>query len=162
MIAIIGIETEDIGKIAVGQKAVITIPNLNNGTKFMGKVIKENREIDPSIQLIYIWIEIKNSNGLLQPGMFAVAKVFTKIVKNTVIVPVSSVLKDKNGYYVFIVNKKKAGKIYVDIGIKSDKGIQILRGIKKDQKVVYLGNYELQDGMKVEITDKVRSSVKVK
>ena len=55
VIANVGIEIEDIGKIKVGQQAEITIPNLTNGRIFNGKVIKQNEEIDPATQLIHIW-----------------------------------------------------------------------------------------------------------
>ncbi len=151
VIADIGVETEDIEKIHVGQKALISIPNLSDGHQFKGHVIKQNREIDPATQLIHIWIELDNPKQILQPGMFAVAKIYVNEQKNALVVPRSAVLSDHDGYYVFIVDKNTASKIKVTPGIITDKQVQILHGLQAGQYVVHLGNYELEDGMKVTI-----------
>jgi len=151
LIAIIGIETEDIEKIHGGEKANISIPNLHDPNVFKGRVIKLNKEIDPSTQLVHIWISVKNPRRLLQPGMFAVADIFVKTVRNALVVPVSAVLKDASGSYVFVAENKSAHKVYVKTGIQSDHYVQIIKGVKKGQQVVYLGNYELKDGMRVAV-----------
>ena len=151
LIAIIGIETEDIEHIHGGEKASIMIPNLPGNNHFAGKVIKLNKEIDPSTQLVHIWVSIKNPQGLLQPGMFAVAKVIVKTVPEALVVLPSAVLRDAKGDYVFRVEGNKAQKIYVEKGIQTDNYVQILKGLQKGQKVVYLGNYELKDGLKVRV-----------
>lgn len=151
VIADIGVETEDIEKIHVGNKAQVTIPNLSNSPSFTGKVIKQNREIDPATQLIHIWIELDNPNQILQPGMFAVAKIFVNEQKKALVVPRSAVLSDHDGYYVFIVDKNTAHKVKIKPGIITDKQVQILQGLQAGQHVVHLGNYELEDGMKVTI-----------
>jgi len=153
IIANIGIEVEDIGKIKVGQYAEITIPNLPDGRIFKGQVIKQNKEIDPSTQLINIWIELDNRNGLLQPGMFCVAHVFVNTVANALVVPKSAVLQDEKGAYLFIIEGNKAHQVYIETGIVTGKKAQIIKGIQKGQPVVYLGNYELEDGMQVNIQE---------
>ncbi len=153
-IADIGVETEDIEKIHVGQKALISIPNLSTGNQFNGRVIKQNREIDPATQLTHIWIELSNPRQVLQPGMFVVAKIFVKEQTQALVVPRSAVLSDHDGYYTFIVDKDMAHKVKIKPGIITDKQVQILEGLQTGQKVVHLGNYELEDGMKVRITNK--------
>ena len=151
VIADIGVETEDIEKVHVGQKARVNIPNLSDGHLFMGSVIKQNKEIDASTQLIHIWIELDNPGALLQPGMFAVAKIFVNEQKKALVVPRSAVLSDHEGYYVFIVQKGTARKVKIKPGIITDKHVQILQDLQAGQLVVSLGNYELKDGMKVRI-----------
>lgn len=150
-IAIVGIEAEDMNKVKVGQKAEITIPNATDGKVFNGEVIKQNKEIDPSTQLVYIWIKIINSTNLLQPGMFAEAKILVKTDKNIVSLPRSAVLLDNKGAYVFVIKDNTAKKIYVKTGIETENKVEILDGVNKDDIVVYLGNYELEDGMQVRI-----------
>ncbi len=151
MIGRIGIEIEDIGNIKPDQSADITIPNLPDHRTFAGKVIKINKEIAPATQLIHIWIDLSNQDGVLQPGMFAEARITVKSVRNSIVVPRSAILKDKNGFYAFIVDKQTAKKVYVETGIQNDKAVQILKGIQKGDQVVYLGNYELKEGMQVSI-----------
>ncbi len=151
MIAIIGIEIEDIGKIREGQPARITIPNLPDSPPFHGIVSKLNREIDPATQLINIWVEINNPDSLLQPGMFAEARIVVDQAKHALVVPRTAVLKDSAGPYLYIVSDSIAQKIQVRTGIENDSLVQILHGLKKGEQVVYQGNYELEDSMKVRI-----------
>lgn len=150
-IASIGIETEDMEKVKVGQKAEVTIPNVTDGKSFNGKVIKQNKEIDPSTQLVHIWIEIENAADKLQPGMFAEANIFVKTDSNVIVLPSSAVLTDSKGKYVFIIKDDIAHKFYVKTGIKNYDKVEIISGVQKGDLVVYLGNYELEDGMQVTI-----------
>jgi len=150
-IAVIGIESEDAEKVKTGQKADITIPNVTDGKYFKGIVIRQNREIDPATQLAHIWVKINKPYVSLQPGMFAEAKIFVRTDKNIIALPRSAVLGDQNGDYVFIVKNKIAQKVYVKTGIKTTDKIEILRGVNKGDIVVYLGNYELENGMRVKI-----------
>lgn len=154
VIANVGVETEDFKKIHIGQRAKVVIPNLSDGHQFIGKVIKRNREIDPSSQLIYIWIELDNPLQLLQPGMYAVAHIFVREKTHALIVPRTAVLKGQEGSFVFIVDKKFARKIMIKPGIMTAEKVQILDGLRVGQLVVSLGNYELEDGMRVEIKKK--------
>jgi len=151
MMAIIGIEIEDISSIRIDQMADITIPNLPDGRVFKGTVSKLNHEIDPATQLINIWVRIKNPTEFLQPGMFAESKIIVKEDLNALTVPKSAVLKDTDGPYIFIVRDSTAYKTQIKTGIENDSLVQVLKGVQKGVPVVYQGNYELEDSMKVRI-----------
>ncbi len=151
MMAIIGIEIEDIAQIRIDQKVDITIPNLPDSPVFKGTVSKLNHEIDPATQLIHIWIRIKNPTEFLQPGMFAEAKIIVKEDLKALTVPKSAVLEDLEGPYIFIVRDNTVYKTQVKTGVENDSLVQILRGLQKGETVVYQGNYELEDSMKVRI-----------
>jgi RND family efflux transporter MFP subunit len=154
MIAILGIEIEDIGAIHRGQKVNLTIPNLPDSPVFTGTVSKLNHEIDPETQLINIWVTLKNINDYLQPGMFAEAGIIVKDDTSALAVPSSAVLHDQQGPYVFVVQDSTAYKIHVRTGIKTHSLTQIVKGLEKGEQVVYRGNYELQDSMKVRVEEK--------
>jgi RND family efflux transporter MFP subunit len=151
MIAIIGIEIEDISKIRVGQSVNVTIPNLPNSPVFKGKVSKLNREIDPATQLINVWVSLNNSDEFLQPGMFAEAGIIVKQDSTALTIPRSAVLSDSKGSYVFVVRDDTAHKIRIKTGIQNDSLVQVLKGMKKGEPVVYQGNYELEDSMEVKV-----------
>ncbi|MEJ2637808.1 MAG: efflux RND transporter periplasmic adaptor subunit [Calditrichia bacterium] len=151
MIAIIGIEIEDISSIKVGQDVNITIPNLPESPLFKGTVSKLNREINSATQLINVWVTLNNPDEFLQPGMFAEARIIVKQDSTALTVPRSAVLTDQQGPYVFVIRDSTAYKIQVRTGIGNDSLVQILNGLRKGQPVVYQGNYELQDSMKVRV-----------
>lgn len=154
VIADIGVETEDIEKVKLGQRTQISIPNLSDGHLFNGMVIKQNKEIEPATQLVHIWIDLNNPRQVLQPGMFATAKIFVNEQSHALVIPRSAVLSDHEGYFVFIVEKNIAHKTKIKPGIINDNQVQVLQGLQAGQMVVYLGNYELEDGMKVRIKTK--------
>jgi len=64
-------------------------------------------------------------------------------------VPRSAVLQDEQGAYVFRVVGGKARRVAVTTGLESDQWIEITSGLKPDETVVSVGNYELRDGMPV-------------
>lgn len=154
LMASIGIETEDMEKIEVGQPAELLIPNLADRNIVHGHIIKQNKEIDPETQLVHLWIKIDNKEQILQPGMFAVARIFIKKIPKALIIPRSAMLRDSLGYYVFTVEKNTAHKVHITPGIITDHKVQVLEGLKPGALVVFLGNYELEDGMKVKVKNK--------
>jgi membrane fusion protein, multidrug efflux system len=149
--AAIGIEMEDAGKVKVDQAAEITIPNLADGNVFRGQVVRSNMAIDTATQLIHIWVRIENNNGILKPGLFADARIFVKTKPDARTVPKSAVLKDADGSYVYLINNGITHKTYIKIGIETDSLVQIISGVELGQDVVVEGNYELEDGMRVEM-----------
>jgi RND family efflux transporter MFP subunit len=149
--AAIGIEIEDAAKVKVGQVVEVSIPNLLDGNIFKGKVIRSNMAIDTATQLIHVWVRIDNDNEKLKPGLFADARVFVRTDSTAITVPKSAVLKNVDGSYVYLIENGTAHKIYVKTGIESESLVQITGGVEPGYAVVYQGNYELEDGMQVEI-----------
>lgn len=152
LLARIGVEIEDISKVREGQVAEVTIPNLPDGNTYSGRVSKMNREIDPATQLVMVWVRLDNANGRLQPGSFSTARLVVRTDSNAVVVPRSAVLKDDQGTFIFFVAENgTAHKTYVQTGIETTREVEILKGLQAGQSVVWQGNYELEDGVKVRV-----------
>jgi membrane fusion protein, multidrug efflux system len=151
LVARLGVEIEDISKVREGQAAEVTIPNLGEGNTFSGRVSKMNREIDPSTQLIMVWVKLESADSRLQPGSFVSAQIVVRTDSSVVAVPQTAVLKDEQGSFVFVVEKDAAHKLYVETGVKTRTEVEILKGLRTGQSVVWQGNYELEDGMKVRV-----------
>ncbi|MGH8224868.1 MAG: efflux RND transporter periplasmic adaptor subunit [Gammaproteobacteria bacterium] len=66
-------------------------------------------------------------------------------------VPRSAVLKDAQGFYVFVVHNNVAHRVDVKPLVR-DRGLVGLDGIKPGEVVVTQGNFELSDGDQVRIT----------
>jgi len=64
-------------------------------------------------------------------------------------VPRSAVLQDEQGAYVFRIIGGKGQRMAVTTGLESDQWIEITSGLRLDEAVVTVGNYELKDGMPV-------------
>jgi multidrug efflux pump subunit AcrA (membrane-fusion protein) len=65
------------------------------------------------------------------------------------VVPRSAVLSDEKGRYVFVNDQGVAKKIYIKIGQSTHDWVEVASGLNIHDRVIYLGNYELEPGMKV-------------
>jgi HlyD family secretion protein len=107
-----------------------------------------------------------------RPGMSATVEIKTKKVSNVIAVPIQAVttriekdLPDSEPReVVFVIENGKAKMKYVETGIQNDTYIQILSGLKKDERII-IGPYDLvskdlEDGDIVTIIDKKKLAEK--
>lgn len=69
--------------------------------------------------------------------------------KTGVRVPIEAVLNSRDSDYVFLIREGKAVRMQVKTGDIVGRDIEILSGVKSGDKVITLGNYELNDGQPV-------------
>ena len=82
------------------------------------------------------------------PGSAVTGEIVLKRAES-VAVPRSAVLHDDQGDYVFIVKDGVAHRADIQAGIDDGSWIAVDKGVQAGDRVVTLGNYELQDGMAV-------------
>ncbi|MCM2372154.1 efflux RND transporter periplasmic adaptor subunit [Aporhodopirellula aestuarii] len=91
-----------------------------------------------------------NTNGLLQPGMFARLKVPVSDPHPAVLIPDSAVGNDQATKFVYVINNKnEIEHRTVEIGDRRDDMRVILSGVQPDESVVVAGMQLVQPGMKV-------------
>jgi multidrug efflux pump subunit AcrA (membrane-fusion protein) len=86
--------------------------------------------------------EVGNSAGKLKVGMFADVSVKTGRAENALTLPEEAFFEDEGRFFVFL---QKQGEIFerreVKTGIRGSGVVQILSGIKEDERVVLRGGY---------------------
>lgn len=138
----------DLDKIAVGQKAVITI----GSKKYDGEVSKINKMAEKNnsgAAVVGTEIKITNPDSDVILGVEAKVEISTAKEANAVIVPVSVVNVDMNGEFVYVVENSILVKKPVTTGISSDTYIQVLEGLSEGEQVVTDVTAVLQEGMTV-------------
>ena len=71
---------------------------------------------------------------------------------NTLVAPRQALLPDGNAYSLFTIEKGHAVKHQVQVGLENDTQIEVIANdLKEQDDIVVLGNYELEDGMAVEV-----------
>lgn len=114
-----------------------------------GRVSNVGAGIDPASGLVEVLVRLAAGAGaVLAPGTAVNGDIILKRVHGPA-VPRSAVLKDDAGSYVFVVRGGFAHRINVTTGPDDGKQVAVTRGIKPGERVVTLGNYELEDGMAV-------------
>jgi membrane fusion protein (multidrug efflux system) len=117
---------------------------------FSGRVSKVSPVVDPATRSTLIEAKLDNSSGRLRSGMFGEVTLVTGSRLGVLAVP-KDALTDGSGPAVFIIKDGKACKREVELGLQSDRFLEIRKGVKPGEKVVVFGLYGLKDGSPVEV-----------
>ena len=141
-------------KVHKGQLAQITIDAFP-GRVFTGPIVNINGAADPQSRQFSIDVKLDNPNHSLRPGMFANVAIVTNQVDAKVVVPREALNTDAEGRTtVTVVDSQKIAHVRpVTIGVKDERGDQIIEGVQPGENVVVLTFNSLKDGQKVALGD---------
>jgi|GEM_PF-384293 len=129
-----------------GQKVRVKVESFPGDT-FTGTVELIGGQLEPETRTLKVWVRVPNSDGRLRPNMRATLHIVTDQAESVVAIPHSAVLGEAGNLFAF-VQTDNDGLIYerraVVTGIKDDQYVEIVEGIFPSDKVVTLGNYQLQ------------------
>lgn len=95
---------------------------------------------------------VPNTQGVLRPGLFVHVRLDLDAHDHALVVPVSAVLLELSGSYVFVVDDHNiARRRLVQTGLSDDKMTEIVTGLKAGEKVVTVGQFRLSAGDDVKI-----------
>lgn len=145
----LGLEAEDASKIPAG--AATQIVNLTPGAKAVASRIDDvDPRVDPQSRMASAVVTLPATSGLAA-GISVRASIVMATHRDALIVPRTAVLYDGDATSVFVVDKGEAHRRPVKVGLHSDTDIEVLSGLRANESVVVSGNYELDDGMKIQI-----------
>ena len=147
----LGVEPEDLS--AAQEGAPITIVPLNDPTanNVEGTSRLVTRRIDPTTRLVDVYVALPEGTKLLLDQY--VRGEIQRTEKDALVVPRPAVLPNESREFeVFTVANNRAVKHTVKIGAENPKEMQVMADdLHEGDPVVTVGNYELEDGMAVEI-----------
>jgi membrane fusion protein (multidrug efflux system) len=147
----LGVEAEDLA--AAQEGARCTIIPLNNPTapKVEGTIRLVTRRVDLTTRLVDVYIALPPNTKLLLDQY--VRGEIERTEKDALVVSRSAVLpNESNGFALFTVANNRAVKHMVKIGVENPKEVQVITDqLHEGEPVVTVGNYELRDGMSIEI-----------
>ena len=138
----------DLDKIAVGQKAKVTI----GSKEYEGKVEKINKMAEQNnsgASVVGTEIKITNPDSNVILGVEAKVVISTAQEENAVLIPVTAVNVDMEGEFVYVVEEGILVKKRVVTGISSDTMVQITEGLAEGEQVVTDVTANLMEGMTV-------------
>ena len=125
------------------------------GRRFHGKVVRTARAIDPASRTLLVEVDVPNPKGELVPGAYTQVHFQLKIVKQTLILPVSALLFRQEGLRVVTVVHANGGDVakLVPITIGQDDGrvVQVVEGLNPNEEVVRNPPDSGSDGEKVRV-----------
>jgi len=121
--------------------------------KYFGVISNIDQRVNRDSRTIRAYAIIDNKNKNLRPGLLLNIDIVLEEIKDTMLIPEESVLTSKDFSYVFIIDENVAKLKKVNLGITSNGMIQILSGLKSNDRVVTLGHEKLKDGSQIKIIE---------
>jgi RND family efflux transporter MFP subunit len=136
--------------VAPGVEAVIRVPAMPNLT-FHGKVTRIANALQPGTRTLLTEIDIPNTDGALQPGVYCTVELRIPRKSPALIVPASAIIFNQNGMQVAVVEDGVA-RLH-KIAITTDYGteVEVNEGVTDGDKVILQPPVNLADGDKVRI-----------
>lgn len=144
----ISITKYDLAKIAVGQKADITIAD----QKYEGEVTKINKVAANNSQgspVVGVEVHINNPDSGIYLGVEAQVVIHTNSAQDVITLPVEIVNTDRNGDFCYVVENGVVTMRRITTGISSDTDVEVTDGLKEGDLVVYDMTGSVTEGMSV-------------
>lgn len=144
----ISVTKYDLDKIAIGQKATVTI----GGKEYEGEVSKINKMAEKNqsgAAVVGTEVKILNPDSDVYLGVEAKVVISTARETDVIVVPVSAVNVDMDGEFIYVVENSILVRKPVVTGISSDTMVQIAEGVKEGDQMVTEVTTGLTEGMAV-------------
>jgi HlyD family secretion protein len=145
------ISQADAAQLNVGDKGTITVPGIEE--PIAGKVTVVSPALDPNSTTVEVWLEAKNPKQALKPGTSVKVSFEAKTVKDALVVPASALIPAPDGSPAVMVAGAdgRAHQTVVKVGIRQGDDVQILEGVKANDKVIADRAFGLPDKTKIKI-----------
>ena len=144
----ISVTTYDLPRIAVGQKADITIAD----REYEGEVTRINRVASSNSQgspVVGAEVHIKNPDPDIFLGVEAQVLIHTNAAKDVIVLPAEIVNTDRNGDFCYVVEDGVVVMRRIVTGISSDTMVEVTEGLREGDQVVYDMTGTVTEGMNV-------------
>ncbi len=139
----INLSSDDIYRIELGQKVLIN-------DDLEATILTINPSADLITKKVMVEIFFDNSDEVLIPGTFVSVNIpvekITKTNKNSVFVPLKSVIITQNENFLFVNNNGIAEKFLVELGRTEGALVEVLNGLEDGVEIVVEGAKSLKEG----------------
>lgn len=140
----------DVGRPKKGQDIIFMVDAFPD-REFKGRVSMIYPSLEEKTRSLQVEALVPNPEGLLKPGLFAHVILYTGAGRNTVLVPIISLIYEGETVKVFVVEGERAKERIVKIGQKYGEMMEILEGLKERETVVIAGQQNLAEGVKANV-----------
>ncbi|MBN2413686.1 efflux RND transporter periplasmic adaptor subunit [candidate division KSB1 bacterium] len=116
-----------------------------------GKVTQVAPAFDPDSRSFKTSIEVDNSQMIFRPGMFIKAEIIVAHEDSAIVIPKDIILAQGDEKWVYTVVKGAADRRRITTGIENPLEVQVLEGLKVEERLVVKGFETLQRNSKVKI-----------
>jgi membrane fusion protein (multidrug efflux system) len=143
-----------VGKIRLGGRIQLTVKAYSDET-FSAAIDFISPTADPSTRNVRMKARVPNPHYRLKPGFFAEVTIQTGVNPSALMVPESTLSSQEGQNFIYVVENGMAQRRGVDLGVRKEGKVEILKGVREGEWVVTSGHDQLTDGVKVTIKDRV-------
>lgn len=115
--------------VKVGDRAVVR-PQALPGREVIGSVTRFSWSLDEHARTLRVEVHLPNSEGELRPGMYANVSIFAKQAYALALPPeaiLNDILAHNDRSYCVVVENGQCHKLFVQVGLRGEEGVQVLR-----------------------------------
>ncbi len=147
----INLPEKNLSEIKLGQEVIITNYTLSEDT-IRGEVSELSPIISTETRTFAGKLKISNSDLKLRPGMFVKANIITAQKDSAIVISKKIIMSGNRGKYVFVVGRNSsADDRRITTGIDNQDYIEVLEGLKPNDRIIIKGFETLRDGSKVKV-----------
>lgn len=120
---------------------------------YRGSVYATEPKIDPVTRTLLIRAIADNDDRKMMPGAFAEVELVLSAIDKALVIPTQALVPELEGQKVFLYRGGIVTPQQVETGMRSDRSIQITKGLSPSDTVITSGLLQIQPGMTVEISD---------
>ncbi|MCX7797636.1 MAG: efflux RND transporter periplasmic adaptor subunit [Melioribacter sp.] len=137
------------GLIKPGRTIYVKISS--TGKIYTGKVYAVEPKIDQNTRSVQARALIPNEKGELTPGAYAEVEIVLEEFKNAILVPSEAIIPDVEGEKVFLYRRGRVIPQLVTTGIRTEKEVQILKGVSFGDTLITSGIIQLRPNIPVRL-----------
>jgi len=116
-----------------------------------GRISQVSPALDADTRSFKSTILVDNPDWKLRPGMFAKAEIIVARKDSAIVIPKDIILVKRRGKTVFIVEKGAAMERTISIGLENPEEVEVVEGLKENERLVIKGFETLRHRSKVKI-----------
>jgi HlyD family secretion protein len=134
----------ELNKLRIGKKVNITVDaypemKLTGKVSCIGALAERRKEISAGGEKYFkVIILVKEKEELLRPGMTARIKIIIREGEKALLIPIEAIYDEKGMNYVYIPQFNGYRKQEVTVGLQNLESVEILKGLKKGERVCLL------------------------
>jgi membrane fusion protein (multidrug efflux system) len=150
LLAFVHVPEKEFRKLAPGQTADVVVDALG-GERFVGTISRISPTVDPQTGTFRARVEVADATRHLKPGMFARVNIAYERRDNALQLPRTAIIDSDGEQSVYVVVGDKAEQRKISTGLANNGWIEVLRGLKGDERVVVVGQAGLKSGTVVKV-----------
>jgi membrane fusion protein (multidrug efflux system) len=139
-----------------GQHVEIEMENTKGEKRnFSGVIDFVSMTAENTTRTYLVKVVVKNSEQILRPGMIVRAHLVRRNIEEAIAVPFFTIIDREDGKAVFVVEDGVARVRPIEYGVFQRGIVEIRSGLAIGEQLVIVGQRNLVDGEKVDVTDDI-------